>query len=399
MYRQTPKFGYCPGPDQTVLRALKEDDFIDIEMVLRFFHQEVKSYLDTLSAFHRVQFLGNVDSAVVDALFSTKKSSLRTERQERIKDCLKPILRRLKASWKQWNELQLPEFCRIGNEVAEATPAVAAPVKVEPLLLPKVIPFTPDGVPLDAQEEVEVAISTDISVLPWQPFFALDAVRDKMHRDMAKAAVVAASTSLMMHNLSLLGACPFKLMRVGGKLKVISEKVLPVGALQIPWYAPDVRYLVDKSEHPFAVDVKHSVIETDGKMVDLSWRANPHWSIPSKAASTSSSVEDAVWIEKHCVNWFWGFRRLPDEELWNCEVATFVINIVHVARFNQVSALADGTPQSVTAEVLLPMITNTREIKQDEEIVVKVSPLPEKEKTKRIKNWITDVKANQLRPK
>ena len=24
------------------------------------------------------------------------------------------------------------------------------------------------------------------------------------------------------------------------------------------------RYLVDKSEHPFAVDVKHSVIETDG---------------------------------------------------------------------------------------------------------------------------------------
>jgi hypothetical protein len=171
MYRQTPKFGYCPGPDQTVLRALKEDDFIDIEMVLRFFHQEVKSYLDTLSAFHRVQFLGNVDSAVVDALFSTKKSSLRTERQERIKDCLKPILHRLKASWKQWSELQLPEYCRIGDEVAEATPAVAATVKVEPLLLPKVIQYTPDGVPLDAQEEVEVGSATEISVLPWQPFF------------------------------------------------------------------------------------------------------------------------------------------------------------------------------------------------------------------------------------
>ena len=84
MYRQTPKFGYCPGPDQTVLRALKEDDFIDIEMVLRFFHQEVKSYLDTLSAFHRVQFLGNVDSAVVDALFSTQeiKPSHRAARKD-----------------------------------------------------------------------------------------------------------------------------------------------------------------------------------------------------------------------------------------------------------------------------------------------------------------------------
>jgi hypothetical protein len=97
------------------------------------------------------------------------------------------------------------------------------------------------------------------------------------------------------------------------------------------------------------------------------------------------------------VNWFWGFRRLPDEELWNCEVTTFVINIVHVARFNQVSALADGTPQSVTAEVLLPMITNTREIKQDEEIVLKVGPLPEKEKTKRLKNWITDAKAKKVK--
>ena len=398
MYRQTPRNGYCPGHDQPRIKAMKDQDFVDVEETLRFFHNSTKSYLDSLSAFHRAQFLGNADSAVVDATHATPKTSTSVERQRVLKAHLKPLLHRLKTSWKEWDEKDLPEWCRIYDEPEQVSVAVAKGSKVETYLLPKVITYDADGNPTEKQEQLELQDHTSNAILEWRPFFCLEAVHDKMRREMAKAAVVAASTALMLQSLPLIAGLPLTLKRDGSKLRVICEKDMTPGSLQIPWYSQDLKYLVDKSEHPFAVEVKHSMIEADGKVNDFSFQANPQWSVPMKTTETSSSVEEFVWTEKNCVNWFWGFRRLPDEELWNCELTTFVVNIVNVARFNQVSALSDGTPLSVTAEVLLPMITNTRHINKDDEIVLKVARQPEKEKAKRFKNWVTDAaKAKKAR--
>ena len=396
MYRQAPKNGYCPGHDQSRIKPMNDLDFIDVETVLRFFHNSTKSYLDSLSTFHRAQFLGNADSTVVDATHATPKTATREERRKVLKTHLKTLMRRLKNSWKEWDEQDLPDWCRIGDEPEDTASAVAASSKVEVQLLPKVITYNADGSPMEKQESVEVGTQGSLTI-PWQPFFGLEAIQNRMCRDMAKAAVVAVSTSLMRQSLQQISAMPFKLVRDTGRLKVICEKDMPPGSLLIPWYTQDPKFLVDKSEHPFAVEVKRSVIEADGKVIDLSWQANPQWSIPSKTTETSPSVEEFVWTEKNCVNWFWGFRRLSDEDKWNCEIKTCVINIVHVARFNQVTALADGNPVSVTAEVLLPMITNTRQIKKDEEIVLKVDPKPEVEKKKRFKNWMTDAKAKKAK--
>ena len=397
MYRQAPKNGYCPGHDQSRIKPMKDLDFMDIETVLRFFHNSTKSYLDGLSTFHRAQFLGNADSTVVDAIHATPKMATREERQKVLKTHLNTLMRRLKNSWKEWGEQDLPDWCRIGDEPEDTASAVAGSSKVETYLLPKVITYNADGSPMEKQESVQVGKTPGGLIIPWQPFFGLEAVQNRMCRDMAKAAVVAASTALMRQSLPLIAAMPFKLVRDTGKLKVICEKEMLPGSLLIPWYAQDPRLLVDQSEHPFAVEVKHSVIEADGNVIDLSWQANPQWSVPNKTTETSPSVEEFVWTERNCVNWFWGFRRLADEDKWNCELTTVVVNIVHIARFNQVTALADGTPVSVTAEVLLPMITNTRHIKQDEEIVLKVNPQPEKPKEKRFKNWVTDAKAKKAK--
>ena len=92
-----------------------------------------------------------------------------------------------------------------------------------------------------------------------------------------------------------------------------------------------------------------------------------------------------------------GVARDDAEDKWNCEVTSFQANIVQVMRLNQVKELDRAEPKSVTAELEIPVITNTRVIKCGEEVVVRwAKPVP-KAKAKQVKTWQSDL--NQVAKK
>ena len=60
----------------------------------------------------------------------------------------------------------------------------------------------------------------------------------------------------------------------------------------------------------------------------------------------------------------------------------------------------DGAePKSVTAELEIPVITNTREIKRGDELVVKCAKPVPKVQAKKVKTWRSDANVNQATKK
>jgi hypothetical protein len=152
-------------------------------------------------------------------------------------------------------------------------------------------------------------------------------------------------------------------------------------------------FLSDKTDHPYAVTVTHSVTQSNGDSNKITFFATPDFSLP-KAPKPGNTHE---WTHKNSVLFFWGFARDDAEDRWNCEVTSFQANIVQVMRLSQVKELDGAEPKSVTAELEIPLITNTRAIKRGEEVVVRCAKPVPKAKAKQVKTWQSDL--NQVAKK
>ena len=384
-YRQPPKFGYCPIPDTGRLKALKPEELNDAEKVLRYFHLDAQGYLKTLSAFEKAQFLGNADSTVVDAVLSCGKTAETAVRAKALCEHVRPLLLRLKNLWPQMDVAKLPDFCDADSSAQSVQQKEEAA-----LLLPRVIAYDNLGCPITFQDEVEIGSNVQDEEFDWEDWVALEQVQNAYLKEMAKAAVVTATLGLYLKDRPINN---FKLVRSKGKVKVISTVEVPVGKLCVPLVVTHPNNLLDKSDHPHAVQVTHKVTEPDGKCNTVALYASPEWSLP-KAPPAGKTHE---WSRKNAVLFFWGFRR--DDENWNCEVVSFVTNIVQVLRLNQVQELDGAEPKSITAELVVPLITNVRVIKPGEEVVVRCAKPVPKAKPKQVKTWRNDVSQPSKKPK
>jgi hypothetical protein len=258
------------------------------------------------------------------------------------------------------------------------------------LLLPRIVAYDKLGAPITSRDKVEIISSSREEELDWEDWVALEQVQNAYLKEMAKAAVVTATLGLYLKDRPINS---FKLVRSKGEVKVISTVEVPVGKLCVPLVVTHPNNLLDKSDHPHAVQVTHKVTEPDGKCNTIAFYASPEWSLP-KAPPAGKTHE---WSGRNAVLFFWGFRR--DDENWNCEVVSFVTNIVQVLRLNQVQELDGAEPKSMTAELVVTLITNVRPIKPGEEVVVRCAKPVPKAKPKQVKTWRNDVSQPSKKPK
>ena len=364
------------------------DHLNDIEKVLRYFHLEIEEHLKSLSAFQRAQLLGNADSTVVDAIFSVAKSCDTADRQKALCEHLRPLLLRLKNSWANFVEDRLPYFCDVDSAANQST----AIVENSSWILPRVISYDALGNPITFQDEVEVAHVIKEEEFAWEEWFGLEQVKNAYCKEMAKTAVVTATLGLHLKDRV---AEPLKLTRSKGKVQVIANVDLPVGKLCLPLVVTNPNSLADKSDHPHAVAVTHSVTESNGDCNKIKFYATPEFSLPRACPEG----QPHAWSSKHSVLFFWGLARDDAEDKWNCEVTSFIANIVQVMRLNQAQELDGAEPKSVTAELEIPVITNTREIKRGDELVVKCAKPAPKVQAKKVKTWRSDANVNQATKK
>ena len=285
-------------PDSSKLKALQPEQLDDIELVLRFFHIEAKQRLQTLGSFQKAQFLGNIDSTVVDAIFFCSRTAKTDERRQALCNHVKPLLRRLQNAWPDMDQHKLPEFCDLD---ADPEPDSQTKQKTEDdaPLLPKVIAYDEFGVPINAQDVVTATPRESIEEYAWQDWFELEQVQRTYAKEMAKTAVVMACLGLYLKERVQL---PFKLLRNKGKLQVLAEEDFQVGHLYIPLVVTHGSNLLDKSDHPHAVQVKHSITDNYGRSTEHEFFAIPEFALPKNQPAGKGHE----WTGRNSVHFFWG---------------------------------------------------------------------------------------------
>ena len=99
------------------------------------------------------------------------------------------------------------------------------------------------------------------------------------------------------------------------------------------------------------------------------------------------------WKLGHCAHLFWGVARDHRQEMWNCELVEVLVNVVQALGFSASGKFQDSSVMSQTTVVTVPVLTNTREIKKDEQVILKWTAPPKKEKEAKEKTWITEATA------
>lgn len=384
-YVQSPKNGYCPVPEQGKLKKLSDEVLVATEDILRYFHIDTAEHLDTLTSFERVQFLGNVDSAVAGAVLSAPKGLADNELMSAVQKALQPLLERLSKTWPEMDTVTPPKFCTL---VDSSSSSSGKPVLSVDKILPTVIRYDQHGKPLEAQTSLAMNSAKQEEVIPYMEWASAATTQSRLFNSEAFAAAVAASLAIHASNQAPL---PVIMKRISGRVSLVATETLKPGELFIPLVLESTRDLVSKSEHPHAVDITFKVTDQEGNARSTTVVANPSLNLPG----TPKDGDALNWTGKHNSFLFWSVERDDKTELCNCDFQLLPVALVTVASFNQVPGLAEtAAPKSVTAQISLPVITNTHEIAPNERLVVLLARkrIVTTQKT-RMRTWQTDVTA------
>ena len=215
-----------------------------------------------------------------------------------------------------------------------------------------------------------------------------------MRAQMAKGSIL--SCMLNIFSKTVERHIDLRVERQGGSSRVLAVKDLTPGELKLTAVVTSMSNIVDASLHPHALKATYACTSVAGATTSHRFYITPEFSLPKPPAVAGEAAE---WGAKNSPLLFWGIKRSHEEDKWNCEVETFVANVVVAAGFNDSQYFAGEEPISDAATIDLPVIVNTRSISKNEEVVVRCLPPVQKPKQSKVKTWQTEAAAATKKPK
>ena len=265
------------------------------------------------------------------------------------------------------------------------------------------------GLPTNAQDiRVVTGREAIIASLPWKEW-----LRGSVAKNMSNKAAHTAAIQVVLHSLHLRGRVDEAPIDVSIDLttrrKVVkASEDLPVGTLALPPCVPKSSGVFDQSNHPHRVRiiVTEKCAVADGKpeaRLCTKGKVEPKRSVyfvhPEFKPPEESKEQLDESVPPHARAWefqgvetmhpYWAVERMTDAERKKLSKAPFNMGCED-KEFAAVSVGALGTDSiATTFAVTVPIMTNTVEVKQGEELYLEATA--RKETKRKEGSWKTDV--------
>ena len=435
-YKHVPSNGYCQSPEPA-WGSFQWRDLQLLEELLRFFHVSCKKYVDKLSQYDQQKLLGNIDISAADE-FLIAKDPRRRHNHQKVKEMLLSATRKHletleldkcivlqqsgfsarvsqgsafcedtfpgKADWIAWpKDGRRTVQAEVVEEENAATGAVSSAAAV--------IRFDPKtGERLTDQVDFSLAVAkSSVPIeLPWQEWRQITSLGEN---NADKAAAVAA-----LQDLHYVDCDCIQLWDTQGKISVKANKKTNAKDILLAPCVPKQGKVVDKTEHPHAVELNMHLqfcIEerVDGSNDEVKRRRKyfvlPEFTPPKRSkpkhtggsgeagaqtavagkleqleAAVAEAAEEADWQwdpdGKESMNPFWAVRRLTENRLraepcapgqlpcrFNCEIVNKSISVMTIM------TLA-GETRNVLRVFQMPFLTNSHDLEAGEELILQV---------------------------
>ena len=407
----------------------RRSDLLKLEELLRYFHVTCASAVAELNPKERTAFSASVACVAADAFIACKRS-------ENLKETL------LQATKKYWCDVverlaakippgQCPvaeqawlNFAAVAEPKAKASPAcrkVAKPeARVAERLLPRVILYddatdAPMGAQ-DTREEEEKESAVALVRVPWKEWMA-----SEVAQNLDEAASLGAAATLVLRSLHHKGNVHMQDIDVKLNLETKQKTVVAVAelkpdTLQLPPCTPVAcGRVITTSSHPLraaigisqrverqgptpAKRLKRKTSQEDpaeSAIVKHTYYVHPECTWTLVASGVSPGTRAWEWKGDETLHPFWAVQRLTADELSKRnfrEKTDREFNIALIEKdFNVVTVgCLGGQSVSMTTTVTVPIMTNTKAVAPDAELLMEIAPKIAVAKRK-APNWKDDV--------
>jgi hypothetical protein len=394
-YRKNPQYGYCPSPESSWAR-MKLENLNNLEHVLHYFHVELQNALTVLfDGDRKLSFLANVDVAAADAIIASdeakQRESVLSSTYKYFSELSAVAAEKkfpLPASSREWIN-----FTAIGQKTQKKDARIA-------MIAPKILSFDESsGTLLERQDkQVEASDSKGAHTLPWKTWWSSESAA-KLGTEVAAAnAVVSVLFSLYKQGAFKTAQVEVLYQEGKGHKRVVASKDLAPGELVLAPCVPKGNKVLATSEHPFRVQV----VATEGKTAEATGQVlyiNPEWIQPKEQetehgpARPSSKAKQWEWNGAESMNPFWAVRRLTEAQLAQEPAAPDITGFnveLSSQEFTQVTVgCVKKESTSSTWTISLPLMSNSAEIKQGVELVLRHVPTS-KSKPEKTRTWKSD---------
>ena len=262
--------------------------------------------------------------------------------------------------------------------------------------MPKIIEYDAAGKPTNEQDTALKVKTGTTEIIDWATWAQTTAVAQ--HYEKLGSKLACASALLRIHMGTPTAAVPIKMVKEKGKTKCVALEDLEIGRLKLPLTIWKEESLQDESKHPHRVRVTYKVQRNASSTTasecvgQVSFVVAPELSLPKWTPEVSGEGVYHDWKLHNTAHLFWAIRRWHAEDTWNCEYEMATANDVLVVGFNARKTILDNATVRHIASVAFPVLTNTRKIKKDDEVVLEVAEPPPVPKNAVVRTWVNDIK-------
>ena len=344
--------------------------FDQAERVLRYYHVECDKAGVWKNRTSKAQFLANVDKDVFRVVLycnvddkEDKAAPVGTgnDRLELLYNIAGRFHERLTRV-----ATQVPKIPWTPPAAASQAASSAAPVGIPPPsqeqrandLAVKIMTFDAQG---KAQESERHAGASSGEEFRWQEFMQTDSAMTSSRQDLVQMLVCSACTRLR-GVASLVPESALSIQKRDTKVGVYAAAAMPCGSLKL---APLVKgsSSISWKELPFSL-----AVQVQGHRIG-SFTAFINGSATLPKLKSAPSVEggmreDHAW-KPNCFPWpFWLVRRSSMDRRCNCVLQNAVVRDIMMSEMDR------KDPDSDVVEITLPIMTNTKQIEEGDELVV-----------------------------
>ena len=249
-------------------------------------------------------------------------------------------------------------------------------------LLPKIIEYDAAGKPTNEQDAALKVKTGTTEIIDWATWAQTTAVTE--HYEKLDSKLACASALLRIHMGTPTAAVPIKMVKEKGKTKCVALEDLEIGRLKLPLTIWKEESLQDESKRPRRVRVTYKVQRkasaaqgaASERVRQASFAVAPELSLPKWTPEVSGEGVYHDWKPHNAAHLFWAIRRWRAEDAWNCEYEMATANDVLVVGFTACKTILVNAPMRHIAGVAFPVLTNARNAKKGDEVVLKVAEPP-----------------------
>ena len=409
-YRKHPNNGFCPSPE-AAWGGFSWAHLQKLEDVLRFFHVVCKAILDKITPQSRIKLLANIDIAAAETFWAAKDPKLKYGEQKIQELLLEKTQQYLAPLGLEEDEEKLKSMTGRANWILfkkDAEQPQAKTTAMEPNTAPKVIQFDEiTGAQLNQQLDFPAQASMATVVkLPWRQW------RSGIGSSLGDTEAYKSSAVAVLNSLHVNFAVdlePIELWQHKGSNYVTATCIAKPGDIMLPPCVPKQSKVLERSEHPFAVEMTLRVVRPTETQVgdDTASRRstfflNPELKTPkheevnaavAEAKGGDDVTDDAAVAEAkggdewtggplgdHTMHPFWAVRRMTQQQLareianakegtrrprFNCRLEGQNMSCVNVG-------IVKSQSVTTTRVFHVPFLTNSIEVHEGEELILEV---------------------------